>query len=275
MFVVYLVFIILYYRIISVRIIKEITEPIIRLTNIVNLNNINDINQNEDIFKYSLDEEINDFFLLCKKLINGEIKDNNINNKNKVDENNNNNNMIINNKMILELIENQKSLNKDDEKIYLINNIHSNKSKNKQIRRRRTDKSSDMNNKEPNTFGLNLIQLNEIKNEKNIINKNEDLYSEVNDNDKENNMKYYEDLLSLADYLYNGGNKKKQDINKNINRMRTNIINSSTYSLLRIKSTDFTAKEKIEDENKNIRKDCKYITYFWYINAKKNKLFDN
>ena len=176
--------------------------------------------------------------------------------------------------MILELIENQKSLNKDDEQIYLMKNLHSNKTNNNRNKRRGTGKSSKKN-KDQNSLGLNLIQLNEIKNEKNIINKNEDLYSEVNDNDKENNMKYYEDLLSLADYLYNGGNKKKQDINKNINRMRTNIINSSTYSLLRIKSTDFTAKEKIEDENKNIRKDCKYITYFWYINAKKNKLFDN
>ena len=51
-------------RIIYIRVVKDITEPIIRLTNIVNLNSINDINQNEDIFKYSLDEEINDFFFI-------------------------------------------------------------------------------------------------------------------------------------------------------------------------------------------------------------------
>ena len=259
-------------RIISIRITKEITEPIIRITNIVNLNNINDINQNGDLFEYSLDEEINDFFLLCKQLINGEIKDNNINIKNKVDKNHNNNNMIINNKMILELIENQKSLNKDDEQIYLMKQIHSNKSNSNKNKRRRTNKSSRKNN-EQNSLGLSLIKLNTIKNGNNLINNNEDLYSEINDNDsdKENNLKYYENLLNLAEYVYNGRHKKKNIINK----MRMNIDHSSTQSIPKLKSEDFAIKDKKENDNKNIRKDCKYITYFWYINAKKNKLFDN
>jgi hypothetical protein len=258
-------------RIISARIIKEITEPIIRLTNIVNLNNINDLNQNEDIFKYTFDEEINSFFLSCKKYINGEIKENNVNIKNKEENNNNNNNMIINNKMILELIENQKILNKEDKKIYLLEQIDSNKLNSSIKNRCKTNKSSTHKNKKQNSLGLNLIQLNEIKNEKNSIDK-ENIYSEINDNNKENNnLKYYENLLNLTEYVYNGRTNK--NTNKN-NKMRMNMNPTPTRRLVNLKKY-FPAKQKDEDEKKNNRKDCKYITYFWYFNAKKNKLFDN
>ena len=261
-------------RIISLRIIREVTEPIIRLTDIINLNNINDINQNEDIFEYKLDEEINEFFLLCKKLINGEIRDNNLNVQTKVnsDKNNNkNNNMIINNKMILELIENQKSLNKDDKEIYLLKQIYSSNSNNAR-KRRKTNKSSKHNNKDKNSRGLTLIQLNSLKYSDNkLTNYSEDMYSEVNENDPEvANMKFYENLLNLTNYVYNGKNK----INQNQNKMRMNINHTSTNRLIKLKSEDYSTKEK-NDENKNIRKDSKYITYYWYTNAKKNKLFEN
>jgi hypothetical protein len=269
-------FLIFVLRIIYVKIIKEITEPIIRLTNIVNLNIINDINQNEDLFEYTLDEEINNFFLLCKKLVNGEIKNNDINIKNKVDSNNKTNNMIINNKMILELIENQKSLKKDKE-IYLIKHPNSNQVNNSIIdRRRKTNKSSRYKNTDKSSLGLNLIRLNSLKNEKNLTRKEEN-FEDGNDNDKENyNMKYYENLLKLAEYIYNGktfNNTNKN--NQNDNQMKMNINHISTRRLVRLKSQDFSAKEKNEEEKQYIRKDCKYITYFWYINAKKNKLFDH
>ena len=261
--------------IISQHIIREVTEPIMRLTDIINLNNINDINQNEDIFEYKLDEEINEFFLLCKKLINGEIRDNNLNVQTKVnsDKNNNkNNNMIINNKMILELIESQKSLNKDDKEIYLLKQIYSSNTSNNARKRHKTNKSSKYNNKDKNSRGLNLIQLNSIKYSDNkLTNYSEDMYSEINENDPEVvNMKFYENLLNLTNYVYNGKNK----INQNQNKMRMNINHTSTNRLIKLKSEDYTSKEK-NDENKNIRKDSKYITYYWYANAKKNKLFEN
>jgi hypothetical protein len=214
-----------------------------------------------------LNEEINSFFILCKKLIDGEIKENNFNIKNKEENNNNSNNMIINNKMILELIENQKSLNKEDKKIFLLEQRDSNQSNSSINKRRKINKSSKYKNKENNSFGLNLIQLNEIKNEKNNID-NEDINSKIKDNKTENNnMHYYKNLLNLTEYVYNGGNNNNTNKNNKINH-------TPSRRLVRLKSQDFSDKGKNEDEKQNIRKDCKYTTYYWYINAKRNKLFN-
>ena len=258
---------------ISIRTIREVTDPIIRLTDLINLNSINDVSLNEDIFEYKSDEEINEFFLLCKKLINGEIKDNNINTKNKVNldiKSNANNNMIINNKMILELIESQKSLNKDDKQIYLLKQIYSNNSTNYKNKRHRANNSFKIRNNDKNSRGLNLIQLNSIKNsDNNIIHLSQDMNSEEDESDPDViNMKTYENLLTLTDYLYNGKNKTQ-------NKFRMNINHTSTHSLIKLVSEDYSIKEKYENNNKNIRKYCKYVTYYWYNNAKKNKLFES
>ena len=247
---------------ISSRTIKQITEPIIRLTEIIDLNNLHDKNINDDVFEYNSDDEIKEFFVLCKKLLNGEIQDYNYKkNENLERINNKNNNMIINNKIILELIEKQKSVNNDDKNIYLLKQ----KNVDNRKKRKQTKNSSNSNfNKDLNSQGLGLIKLtsiatNEIENE-NKINSSQDLIFSVDEDNLElNNMKCYENLLNLADFLYNSRDKEKKEINKSRNNMNNLLRNRSASNL--------SVKEK--NENQKIRGDCKYITYLWYTNAKK------
>ena len=86
--------------------------------------------------------------------------------------------------------------------------------------------------------------------------------------------KLYDDLLDLADYIYNGKDKDK-DKNNIMDKLRININHASITnpSLVRLASaSNISLNNKIEND-KNFRKDCKYITYFWYADAKKNKKF--
>ena len=263
---------------ISSRTIQQITEPIIRLTEIIDLDNLNEKNVNENIFEYKSDDDINEFFLLCKKLINGEIQEYNYKKKENSDINNNiNNNMIINNKMILELIENQKSLNNDDKEIFLLRKENT---VNIRTRKHKTNSSSNKvyNNKEKNSQGLELFKLTSVANNDNdnnkLINSSQDLYSNIDENESElNNMKSYENLLNLADYIYNWKDiERKNDRSK----LRININHTSTTNknFLKLGSVNnISVKDK--SENENIKRDYKYITNYWYINAKKNKIFDN
>ena len=169
-------------------IIPKITNPIVRLTQIVNLN-VNDF-KNENIFEYKLDDDINKFFSLCKNLIDGEM----INNDLKLNEiledksldDSSNNNMIINNKMILELIENQKCLNNNDKDIFLLKEGNINDKRMKNI------KSPKIKNKNMNGINhldvIKLMSVNSGENsEKNSLYSkkdkidNDDIYSQADE----------------------------------------------------------------------------------------------
>ena len=272
------IFLFIIFIIVISRVIKQVTEPIIRLTEIIDLSNINEKTINKNIFEYKFDDDINEFFLLCKKFFDGEINDNNFKNKENI-EINSNNNMIVNNKMILDLIENQKSLNTVDKEIFLLKQANTNDIKN---RRHRTNKSSSIYKKEKNSQGqglhFNLMKVTSSKNNDNrLINSNEDLYSEVEDNMEANNMNYYENLLNLSDYVYNVREKDKNK-NNNQDKLRANINHSSMVnaSLVKLGSvSNISLNNKNDNEIKNIRKNCKYITYSWYIHAKKIGLLGN
>ena len=242
-------------------IIPKITNPIVRLTQIVNLN-INDF-KNENIFEYKLDDDINKFFSLCKNLIDGEM----INNDLKLNEiledksldDSNNNNMIINNKMILELIENQKCLNNNDKDIFLLKEGNINDKKMKTIR---SPKIKNKNFNGINNLGvIKLISLNSGENsEKNSLTSqkdkldNDDLYSQANEDLESNNLKLYEDLIKIADYVFYGKEKEK------LNKMRKNIDKSSSFS-----------KKSKPESNLKIIKGFNNITYYWYITEKANR----
>ena len=277
----YLIFLIIYFSwiiitfiiiFISSRTIKQITEPIISLTEIIDLNNINEKNVNNDIFEYKLDDEINEFFVICKKIINGEIQDYNYKkNENSLINNNINNNMIINNKMILELIENQKALNNENKQIFLLRQRKSYYPK--KILKKNNSSNYNNYNKDTNSQGLDIIKLTSIKNENDNKNSSQDLYSIVEDNTLElSNMNSYDHLLSLADYLYNRKDKEKKN---DKNKLRTNIDISSTSKLSLVKIGSISKLSVKNKPNDNNEKDYKYITNFWYKNAKKNKLFNN
>ena len=273
-------FLIFIFIVISSRAVIKVTEPIIKLTEFIDLSHINEKNINEEIFEYKLDEEINKFFLKCKNLINGETNECLYKNKeNKEISSNKNNNMIINNKMILELIENQKNLNNDDKEIVVLKQPYS--EENERYVRHRTNKSSKLFNIENNLKGVNncdLIKLTNANNDNDdnkLINSSEEIYSELEEKDPElENMKYYENLLNLSDYLYNGRDKEKNNYQ---NKLRMNIYHTSTNTNFHKLGSvsNISVSDKSNNEIKNIRKDCKYITYYWYINAKKNKSFGN
>ena len=264
--------------------INQITKPLLRLTEIINLNyKKNDKNKDLDdiIFEYKHDDDINKFFLLCKKLIDGEIKDKKANLKNKEsiegNNNNSNSNMIINNKMILELIENQKALNNDDKEIYLLKKINFTEEYiNKKFLSKRT---TNLNDKIAIKNRFNLIKMNSVKNNENELltisdESNSEKYIE-NEIDS-NSLIYYEYLILFSDYLYNSServnnNHNKIKANKNLNQISSN----SSKSLFKFGSISNIFVNKNENTLQNMKKDCKYITYYWYMNAKKNKQFGN
>ena len=258
------IIIIIIFIIIILIVIPTITNPIVRLTQIINLND----SKNENIFEYKLDDDINKFFSLCKNLINGEM----INNELKLNEiledqdlfdNSANNNMIINNKMILELIENQKCINDNNKNIFLFKEGNANENK----RDKSNNKLAKIRNRNFNEFDNNdvikLISVNdeEIYSQKNskkskeIKEENEELYSKLDEDDLEaNNLKLYEDLIKITDFVFYG--KEKEKLNKN----KKNLDKSSSVS----------KKSKPENSIKII-KGFENITYYWYMTEKVNR----
>ena len=258
------IIIIIIFIIIILIVIPTITNPIVRLTQIINLND----SKNENIFEYKLDDDINKFFSLCKNLINGEM----INNELKLNEiledqdlfdNSANNNMIINNKMILELIENQKCINDNNKNIFLFKEGNANENK----RDKSNNKLAKIRNRNFNEFDNNdvikLIRVNdeEIYSQKNskkskeIKEENEELYSKLDEDDLEaNNLKLYEDLIKITDFVFYG--KEKEKLNKN----KKNLDKSSSVS----------KKSKPENSIKII-KGFENITYYWYMTEKVNR----
>ena len=78
------------------------------------------------------------------------------------------------------------------------------------------------------------------------------MYSQVDEDDLEmNNLKLYEDLIKIADFVFYGKEREK------INKMRKNIDKASSLS-----------KKSKTENNFKIIKGFNNITYYWYINEK-------
>ena len=250
------------FSLILINVIPKITDPIVRLTQIINLST-NDLKK-ENLFEYKLDDDINNFFSLCKNLIEGEMINNDLNLneilEDKTLDNSSNNNMIINNKMILELIEDQKNLNNNDKDIFILKEGKIKDKKDKIIKspRKRNRKYNGLNNLDV----IKLMSLNSGENSdinsnhsKNIKINNVDLYSKADEDDSEiNDLKQYEDLIKITDYVFYGKEKEK------INKMRKNIDKNSSIS----------KKSKPENSFKII-KGFNNITFYWYIAEKNNR----
>ena len=249
--------------IIIINVIPKITDPIVRLTQIINLN-ANDY-KNEDIFEYKLDDNINNFFSLCKNLINGEM----INNDLKLNEiledksldDSSNHNMIINNKMILELIENQKCLNNNDKNIFVLKEGNYDEKKYKKNIRPKSPKARNRINVN-HLDVIKLISLNSTGNpEKTSFNskkenfEKEDIYSQKDEDDFDNrNLKLYEDLIKIADFVFYGKEREKN------NKLRKNVDKTSIVS-----------KKSKQENGPKIIKGFNNVTYYWYIAEKANK----
>ena len=264
-------------------IIPKITKPIERLTQIINLN-ANDL-KNQKIFEYDLDDDINNFFSLCKNLIEGEMINNDLELneilEDKTLDDSCNNNMIINNKMILELIESQKCLSNNDKNIFLLKdgNINDKKKrgqKSPKVKNKKTNRNinhsdviklisinsgetSERNSIFSNKFKENndIKESKEIKENKENKENKEEINSQVNEDDSEsNNLKLYEDLIKISNYVFYGDEKEKEKSNK----IKKNLDKSSTIS-----------KKSKQDNSIKIIKGINNIAYYWYTSEKENK----
>ena len=83
---------------------------------------------------------------------------------------------------------------------------------------------------------------------------NDDIYSQADEDLESNNLKLYEDLIKIADYVFYGKEKEK------LNKMRKNIDKSSSLS-----------KKSKPESNLKIIKGFNNITYYWYITEKANR----
>ena len=117
---------------------------------------------------------------------------------------------------------------------------------------------------------LNLINANST-NDNDILNSSNEIDSENNENElNEDDIKSYEYLLELTEYVYNGKDKTNK-----YNKLRSNIFHTSSNDLATLGGPSLSVNDKKENNIQNIKKDCKYISYYWYMNAKKEKSFGN
>ena len=212
-------------------------------------------------------------------MINAEFNDEkNINNI--VD--NNSNNMIINNKMILELIENQKNMNNYDKNIFLLKQgiLFEKKNTKKYLKKPTSPKNRSRIFNGPGGFDIiKLIKINGDENTttddknleslsiKNNNNNQDDLYSKVDEEDIEkNNLKLYNDLIKITDYVYYGIEKGK------INKMRRNIDKSIvSKNSVKHSNNNTNTNTKANNNDFKIIRGFNNILYYWYTNEKNNK----
>lgn len=239
----------------------EVIKPILDLQDVLNSKEMID----EDKINYIYDDNINNFFTTCKKLLSlnnnnvqSSVMDYNLYMKEKLNGQNEGedgivapkNNMIMNIKMINELIEEQKvqEINNqivecDWEKVSSINKLYQ-ASKNLNI----VD-SPKRNNASNRHILLNGLSTKSL--EFGFINDEEEEEEElINIGDDEDNPVYYKNLLLMTEFLYNNNNYQEK-----LNR--TKFVRSNSMKDIKV------------DTKKN-----KYITYSWYSKMKENKKTD-
>ena len=248
-----------------------VIKPILELKDILNSKEITD----ESKFEYNYDDDINEFFKICKLLLstNKERKVNNsidsgtflneiINNSKKSDDNQNsqNTNMILNIKMINGLIDSEKMqeikgniIEWNWKKIFYSLNYNKNHLNSEMSLNKRSNKKRKLLSKSTNCIILqkttsksNVLDLDEEENE--II--------ELDEKEKENNdLYYYKSLLLITEYLYNN-DFYNDKLNKSKNTKNNNILNN---------------KKKYLNITSNKKKD---ISYIWYSKIKEDNKID-
>ena len=258
MFLWTIIFIIIFYIMNKVK--HEVIKPILDLQDILNSKEIFDENK----IKYIYDDNINEFFIACKRLLllnNNNIQSSVMNYKLYMKEKLNGqntgedgvvapNNMIMNIKMINELIEAQKvqEINNqivecDWEKVSSLNKLYQGS---KNLNKANSLKKNNTSNKHGlSTKSFDFGFINDEEEEEDEL---------INIGDDEDNPVYYKNLLLMTEYLFNNNNYQEK-----LNKMK--FIRSNS-----IKDPKDIAKV---DTKKN-----KYITYSWYSKMKENKKND-
>ncbi len=280
------------------RVINSLIQPIIQLQKAIESSSIKD----ENIFKYNYDDIINELFVTCKELLNGQIenRENGIKNFNilsipkdnrkKTDDNLYKKNLIINNEIMNDLIHKQQTMMDFSNNIKLnqLNNYNQTKEKRKKkLKRIKSNKiviegENEHQSDEDNlisTLDNNTIETNNKKSkfsiESNSIEKNED-----KDKDKEPYKKLFIISEYLDDYRYKYIKKNNVIVGHNsiVKDNKTKIITKqSRYSMKQNNLKKSIANPgEINDNNDNNDNihinmiDEENICYLWYITVKKN-----
>ena len=222
--------------VISTKVVSDILKPINKLQMSIE-SKLNPINKNENeknIFEFKIDDTINSFFEVCKKIIEGDIKsDNELFSSDALNTNNTNSNinsnLITNHRLIADLKKNSEKENFQEKNIYIYDKYYFiRKDKRKKSRARLiSNDSSELNDKNKNKI-------------------------------EEDNIDIYKDLFLFSE-LVSGEKEANQNQKgkKNNNKMLISLDHGS----------------KIDHKNKNKKSniiDNKYITYHWYKEAKEN-----
>ena len=273
--------------IIFYRVIDDWTMPITKLQEAVESNLIKD----ENIFIYKYDDIINELFITCKELLNGQINHNNNDNdiynfnilsndnEKKIDKNIYKKNFIINNEIMEELIEKQQSLMdfSNNVKLNELNSIDtylpSQKNNNLNINNEAEEKISAH-------LGSNKKTEKEKDNEKEKEKEKEIKSNKKTQKNKENES--YIKLFKISEYFDYFRSKLDSNniifLNENTGDSKTNQLLSKNNSKSNTNSIT-NKKNKNDEANENSNyinmMDETNITYLWYMEAKKkNKSFN-
>ena len=265
-------------------IITDLIEPIIILQYSVEASSLKD----ESIFNYEHDDIINELFGTCKKLLNGQIENDNdgINNFNilsipndkekKIDTNIYKKNFIINNEIINELINQQQNMSDFSKyiKLYEPNKTYK---KSNNMKKTKTNTNVDKNIHSDNNLLRFIDRYTKDNKNRKSNNHNSIIIKKIDDKGKDP----YKKLFKIAEYLNYfrnvnySNNVKIIDNNSNIDEIRKQKLKRKISSKRGILKND----KKENDENKeNLHinmGDEKDISYLWYLEMKKknNKSF--
>ena len=265
------------------KVIKNWTDPIIKLQEAVESSSIKD----ESIFKYQYDDIINELFGTSKELLMGQNDNNEKGLKNfnilsipkdkqkKIDTNIYKKNLIINNNIMNKLINEQKNM------MDFSNNIKLNEANDKKqiIKNKKKSKKKII---EENNSEENLISSKDTKNKSLNKDKNKNIK-----NSEEIENEPYKKLFQISEYLYRYSDKIESnnifiiDNNSIINesKMSKNVSknnkNTSNFKGSFIKNDLGINKENNEKVYINML-DEDNMSYLWYMEAKKrnNKNFN-
>ena len=270
------------------KIVIQLIEPIKKLREAIQTSSIKD----QNIFKYESDDFINDLFSTCKELLTGQIDKSNkdcgygnfnilskLKDKQKdIDENKYKKNLLINNEIINQLINEQLNMNDFSKNIKVNEELTKNTEK-EDVK----NKSRNINNQlfEDDNMAFISTEQNEKRNTYNQSDvkiekeSDENIQNDKNENKKESeeiDREPYRKLFQISDYLYRYKNKienNKINITNSITKNENQKINLNNSEINNTKNK----KESKNDNNSNISInmiDNKNISYFWYMEAKKN-----
>ena len=175
--------------------------------------------------------------------------------------------------MILELIDIQKSSSNSlyNKEIVLFNMPNSHETKNNNIKTKLKKGNKDVNSLRLNKFSLKKVCSND---ESSNLDSKKDKLSNNKNNTNLNNINNYQNLLAIIDFIFNKYDENKNKSNEHNDSSKNSSINKKFKKY--VSKTNISVNNKDKLDFMNIRNDNNNdITYYWYMEAKRNKSIGN